>query len=326
MVKYMDNDLKVLCGSANPDLGREIASSLGIKLSDIHISRFADTETHVQIEESVRGKDVFIIQPTCPPVNENLMELLITIDACKRASARQITAVVPYYGYARQEHKSTGREPISAKLVADIISTAGANRVVSVDLHAAAIQGFFNIPMDHLTAVPILAHYFKKDRFKNAVVVSPDTGRTRVAEKYSDILQLPIAVMAKRRKGIGGKQVEPYTIIGNVKGKIAIVIDDVITSGSVTKQAEMLIDAGAKEIYLSITHPVLAAAAMERLQSPVVKELIVTNTVPVSEDKLLNGKVKVLSIAPLLAGTIQNIHRNKSVSHLFLKDKIVVPV
>ena len=324
--KPLNSDLKIISGSANPEFSVEIAQFLKVPLSEMSISKFADSETHVQIEESVRGKDVYIIQPTCPPVNENLMELLITIDACRRASARQITAVVPYYGYARQDHKSTGREPITAKLVADLIATSGADRVVSVDLHAAAIQGFFNIPMDHLTAVPILAGYFKKKEFKDAVIVAPDAGRAKLAEKYTDILQLPLAVMAKRRKGVGGKELELHSVMGDVKGKIAIIIDDVITSGSVTQEAKMLIDAGAKEVYLSITHSILAGQSLERLHSPVIKELITTNTVPVPKEKLLGGKVKVLSIAPLLAKVIRYIHQNKSVSQLFLKEKIVFPV
>ena len=324
--KSSNGDLKIISGSSNPALSAEISEFLKVPLSEISISKFADSETHVQIEESVRGKDVYLIQPTCPPVNENLMEFLITVDACRRASARQITAVVPYYGYARQDHKSTGREPISAKLVADLIATSGADRVVSVDLHAAAIQGFFNIPMDHLTAVPILAGYFKKKEFKNAVIVAPDAGRAKLAEKYTDILGLPLAVMAKRRKGTGGKELQVYSVMGDVKGKTAIIIDDVITSGSVTQEAERLLDAGAKEVYLSITHPILAGKAIERLQSPVVKALITTNTVPVPKEKLLNGKVKILSIAPMLGQVIQYIHQNMSVSQLFLKEKIVFPV
>ena len=324
--KPSNSNLKLISGNANPELSKEISELLKIPLSDIRTSRFADSETHVQIEESMRGQDLYIIQPTCPPVNENLMELLITIDACRRASASQITAVVPYYGYARQDHKSTGREPISAKLVADLIVTSGADRVVTVDLHAAAIQGFFNIPMDHLTAVPILAGYFKKKEFENAVIVSPDAGRVKLAEKYTDILQLPLAVMTKRRKGIGGKELELYNIMGDVKGKIAIIIDDIITSGSIVKHAELLVDAGADEVYLSITHPILASSAMERLQSPAIKELITSNTVPVPKEKLLGEKVKLLSIAPLLAKVIKNIHQNKSVSQLFLKERIVFAV
>jgi ribose-phosphate pyrophosphokinase len=324
--KPLNSNLKIISGSANPKLSNEIATHLKIPLVNIKTNKFPDSETHVQIEESMRGKDVYIIQPTCPPVNENLMELLITIDACKRASARQITAVIPYYGYARQDHKSTGREPISAKLVADLIATSGADRVVSVDLHASAIQGFFNIPMDHLTAVSTLASYFKKEKFKDAVIVSPDAGRTKLAEKYTDILGLPLAVMSKRRKGIGGKELSLYSIMGDVKGKNVIIIDDVITSGSIIQQAELLDNAGAKDIYLSITHPVLTNTAIQQLRSPIIKELIVTNTIPVPEEKLLDGKVKVLSIAPLLAKAIRNIHQNKSVSQLFLKGKFAFPV
>jgi ribose-phosphate pyrophosphokinase len=324
--KSLNGDIKLISGSANPELGEEIAKILGIQLCEIHTSRFADTETHVQVEDSVRGKHVFIIQPTCPPVNENLMELLIVTDACKRASARQTTVVVPYYGYGRQDHKSTGREPISAKLVADLITVAGADRLVSVDLHSAPIQGFFNIPMDHLTAVPILARYFRKKEFKNSVIVAPDAGRTKLAEKYTDILQIPMAVMTKRRKGVGGKEVDFFNIMGNVKGKTAIIIDDVIASGSITSEADMLAKAGAKEVYMSITHPILVGPALERLKNSALKELVVTNTVPVPGEKLTGGKVKVLSIAPLLAKVIRNIYQNQSVSGLFLKEKIIFPV
>jgi ribose-phosphate pyrophosphokinase len=326
VTKSENVDIKLICGSANINLGKEIAAILGTHLCDIRISRFADTEIHVQLEESVRGQDVYIIQPTCPPVNENLMEMLITIDACHRASARQITAVIPYYGYARQDHKSTGREPISAKLVADLITIAGADRVVSVDLHAAPIQGFFNIPMDHLTAVPILARYFRKPAFPDVVIVAPDAGRTKLAEKYIDILQVPMAIMTKRRKGIGGKDVEFFNIMGDVKDKTAIIIDDVIASGSIVKEADMLLKSGAREVYLAITHPVLVGPAIERIRQSSIKALVVTNTVPVPEEKLLNGKVKVLSIAPLLAKVVKNIHRNKSVSQLFRKDKLEFPV
>ena len=324
--KASNNRLKLICGRANSNLGKEISEILGVNLCKVNINTFPDSEIHVQVEESLRGKDVFIIQSTCPPVNENLMELLITIDACRRASARQITAVVPYYGYARQDHKSTGREPISAKLVADLLTVAGANRVVSVDLHAVSIQGFFNIPMDHLTAVPILARYIKSKNFEDAVIVSPDVGRTKVAEKYIDILHLPMAIMTKRREGIGGKKLKYFDIIGGVKGKTAIVIDDIIASGSITRLAEMLFKAGAKEVYLSITHPVLVGPALKLLRFSSVSELIVTNTVPVTGEKLIDGKIKVLSIAPLLAKTIGNIYNNKSVSKLFHEEKIIFPV
>ena len=318
--------LKLIAGRANPELAKEVAAALGTELCDIRINTFADTETHVQIEESVRGKDVFIIQPTCHPVNENLMELLVIIDACKRASARQITAVVPYYGYARQDHKSTGREPVTAKLVADLLTTAGVNRVVALDLHATQIQGFFSIPMDHLTAVPIMAGYIKKKEFKDAVIVSPDAGRTKMAEKYTDILQMPMVVMTKRRKGVGGKELEFYDVVGNIKGKTAIVIDDVIASGSIIKEVEILMKAGAKEIYMAITHPILVGQAVQHLKESSIKELIVTNTVPVPLEKQANGRVKVLSIAPLLAKVINSIHDNESVSKIFLEEHMIFPV
>ncbi len=325
-MECLEDDLKLICGRSNPDLGKEIAALLGTSLCQIRLSTFNDSEIHVQIEESLRGKDVFIVQPTCQPVNENLMELLIIIDACRRASARQITAILPYYGYARQDHKSTGREPISAKLVADLISTAGAHRVVAVDLHAAPIQGFFNIPMDHLTAIPILAGYFKNKGLKDMVIVSPDAGRTKVAEKYSDILQVPMAMMTKRRRGVGGQELQFFDIVGNVEGKTAILIDDVISNGSITKEAEMLSRSGAREVYLSITHPVLVGRAMELLQSSSIRELVVTNTIPVSAEKRLCSQVKVLSIAPLLANAIRRIHQNRSVSALFLEANLVFPV
>ncbi|MBM3241954.1 ribose-phosphate pyrophosphokinase [Candidatus Poribacteria bacterium] len=325
-VNPLVNDFKLFCGRANPDLGKEIAEILSVSLGKIRISTFADSEVHVQIDESIRGKDIYIVQSTCEPVNENLMELLVMLDAFRRASAHQITAIIPYYGYARQDHKSTGREPISAKLVADLITTAGANRVVSVDLHATQIQGFFNIPMDHLTAVPILANYFKENTLEDAVIVSPDVGRAKLADKYTDILHLPMALMNKRRSGVGGKKVEFLEIVGDVKGKTPIIIDDVIASGSIAKQAEELVKAGSKEAYIAITHPVLVGPAMERLQSPAVKELIVTNTILVPEKKRLGGKVKVLSIAPLLAKAIQRIHQHLSVSQVFMEENILFPV
>lgn len=325
-VNSLGDDFRLFCGRANPDLGKEIAEILGVSLGKICISTFADSEVHVQIDESIRGKDIYIVQSTCEPVNENLMELLVMLDAFRRASAHQITAIIPYYGYARQDHKSTGREPISAKLVADLITTAGANRVVSVDLHATQIQGFFNIPMDHLTAVSILADYFKKNTLEDAVIVSPDVGRAKLADKYTDLLHLPMALMNKRRRGVGGSKVEFLEIVGDVKGKTPILIDDVIASGSISKQAEELVKAGSKEVCLAITHPVLVGPAMELLQSPAVKELIVTNTIPVPEKKRLGGKVKVLSIAPLLAKAIQRIHQNLSVSQVFIDEKILFPV
>jgi ribose-phosphate pyrophosphokinase len=320
------NGLRLIAGRANPDLAKEIASILNVPLCDIRISTFANSETHVQIEESVRGKDVFIVQPTCLPANENLMELLVIIDACRRASARQITAVVPYFGYGRQDHKSTGREPVTAKMVADILTNVGVNRVVSVDLHSPQIQGFFNVPMDHLTAVPTLAGYLRKKEFKDAVIVAPDAGRVKMAEKYTDILQIPMAVMTKRRKGIGGNELEFYDVVGNIAGKTAIVIDDEISAGSIIQEVETLFKAGTSEVYLSITHPILLSAAVESLRASPIKELIVTNTVSVPQEKLAGGKVKVLSIAPLLSKVVLAIHDNDSVSQIFREEKLVFPV
>jgi len=325
-VNSLGDDFKLFCGRANPNLGKEIAEILGVSLGEISISTFADSEIHVQIDESIRGKDIYIVQSTCEPVNENLIELLVMLDAFRRASARQITAIIPYYGYARQDHKSTGREPISAKLVADLITAAGANRVVSVDLHATQIQGFFNIPMDHLTAVSILASYFKENKLEDAIIVSPDVGRAKLADKYTDILHLPMALMNKRRSGVGGNKVEFLEIVGDVEGKTPILIDDVIASGSIATQAEELVKAGSKEVCLAITHPVLVGRALERLQSHAVKELNVTNTIPVSEEKRLDGKVKVVSIAPLLAEAVRRIHQNQSVSQVFVEENILFPV
>lgn len=322
----LGNDFKLFCGRANPGLGQEVAERLGVSLGDIRINTFADSEVHVQIEESIRGKDIYIVQSTCAPVNENLMELLVMLDAFRRASAHQITAITPYYGYARQDHKSTGREPISARLVADLITTAGADRLVSVDLHATQIQGFFHIPMDHLTAVPILASYFRENTVENAIIVSPDVGRAKLADKYAELLGLPIALMNKRRSGVGGHQMEVLEIIGDVRGKTPIIIDDVIASGSIFKHAEALVKAGSQKVYIAVTHPVLAGPALERLSNPAIKEVVVTNTIPVPEEKRLGDRVKVLSIAPLLAQVIQRIHEHLSVSQVFTEENILFPV
>lgn len=319
-------DFRLFAGRANPELAKEIATILGVELGKISISTFPESEIHVQIEESIRGTDIYIIQPTCQPVNDNLMELLITIDAMKRASARQITAVIPYFGYARQDHKSTGREPISAKLVADLLTSAGANRVVSVDLHATQIQGFFNIPVDHLTAVTTLAGYFKEKQIENGVIVSPDVGRAKFAEKYMDILGLSLVLMHKRRSGVGGRKVEVVEIVGDVAGKTPIIIDDLIAGGSIYQQAESLVKAGANPAYISITHPVLVGEALKRLSHPSIREVVATNTIPVPPEKQLGGKIKVLSIAPLLAEAILRIHLHRSVSKVFFDQKLVFPV
>ncbi|MCZ6679550.1 MAG: ribose-phosphate pyrophosphokinase [Candidatus Poribacteria bacterium] len=322
------SNFRLFAGRANPALAKEIGAILGVELGKISIGPFPNSETRVQIEESIRGTDIYIIQPTCAPANEHLMELLITIDAMKRASAQQITAVIPYFGYGRQDRKATGREPISAKLVADLLTTAGAHRVVAVDLHVAQIQGFFNIPTDHLTAVTTLTHYFKDEQIDNGVIVAPDAGRVKLAEKYTDMLELPLALMHKRRSGAGGGQVETAGIIGDVAGRTPIIVDDEIaTGGTIYQQVIALQSAGANPAYISITHPVLVGSALERLSHPAIQEVVTTNTIPVPQEKQrMNDKIRVLSIAPLLAEAILRIHQHRSVSKVFFDQKLVFPV
>lgn len=309
-------DLRLFTGNANPKLAADVAQELGIELGKGEVGRFSDGEIRIKIDESVRGMDVFIIQPTCHPVNENLMELLLLIDAFKRASARRITAVVPYYGYGRQEKKVRPREPISAKLVADLISVAGADRVLTVDLHADQIQGFFNCPVDQLTAVPILAEYFQSLGFSNndVVVVSPDVGGVARARHFAEILGTPIAIIAKRRPE--PNKAEAMEVIGDVKGKTVIMVDDIVdTAGSLMKGAEAMLERGAKRIYACCTHPVLSGEAVKRIENGPIEQLIVTDTIPLGDKK--SEKIKVLSIAPLLAEAIARIHYEKSVSVLF---------
>lgn len=326
-VENVNRDFRLFTGRANPELGKEIGSILGVELGKIAIATFPDSEIHVQIEESIRGADIYIVQPTCEPVNDNLMELLIVMDALKRASARQITAVIPYFGYARQDHKSTGREPISAKLVANLLASAGADRIISVDLHATQIQGFFDIPFDHLTALATLASYLKEKHVENGVIVSPDVGRAKFAEKYADLLELPMALMHKRRAGVGGTDVEVKAeIVGDVRGRTPIIIDDLIASGSIYKHADSLVAEGANPAYISITHPVLTDDSTQRLNRPSIQEIVTTNTIPVPAEKQIDGKVSVLSIAPLLAEAILRIHKHKSVSKVFLDQQVIFPV
>ena len=314
----VSRDFRLFAGRANPALAKEIAAILRVELGKLSIGPFPNSETRVQIEESIRGTDIYHIQPTIEPANENLMELLITIDAMKRASARQITAIIPYFGYARQDHKTTGREPISAKLVANLLTTAGASRVMAIDLHVPQIQGFFDIPMDHLTAVTTLANYFRDKQIENGVVVAPDAGRAKLAEKYAQILRLPLAIMHKRRNGPDGQEVKFVELVGDVKDKTPIVIDDEIaTGGSIYQQAQALAAAGAKPAYVSIAHAVLVGPALERLKHPSIREVVTTNTIPTPAEKQLDGKIKVLSIAPLLAEAILRVHQHRSVSQVF---------
>jgi len=307
--------LRIFTGNANPALANEIAAHIGVPVGDAFVGHFNNGETQVIIDESVRGKEVFIVQPTCYPVNDSLMELLIMVDACKRASARHVTAVIPYYAYARQDRKTRGREPISAKLVANLLTTAGVSRVVTMDLHAGQIQGFFDIPLDHLLGVPILADYITSKNLKDLVVVSPDLGGVTRARQLADRLHAPIAIIEKRRPMPGVAEV--MNLIGNVEGKTAVIIDDIVdTAGSLTEGAKALERFGAKEVYACCTHAVLSHPAVERIQASNMKELIITNTIPVPEDKQC-PKLKVLSVAPIFGEAIMRIFSELSVSKLF---------
>ena len=317
--------LRFFTGGAHPGLAKEIADIIGVSLGKITIKSYPDTETWVQVMESVREADVFVLQPTGPPVNDTLMELLIILDAVKRASAATVTAVVPYYGYAKQDRKSTGREPITARLVTDLLIQAGAERVIAVDLHVAQIQGFFDIPMDHLPALTLLADDLRKKDLSNAVVVAPDVGRAKSAEKYARLLDLPMALMHKRRRR-GGEAPEVVALVGDVRGKTPIIVDDMIsTGGTIVNSAKALAREGANPAYIAVTHGVLVGPAVERLNHESIREVIVTNTAPISEEKRAKlPKLRVLSIAPLLAEVIQRIYKGESVSHVFGEDEVPI--
>ncbi|TJY38575.1 ribose-phosphate diphosphokinase [Cohnella pontilimi] len=312
---YHDGTLKLFSGSSNPELAKAIAKHIGVELGTVHLRRFSDGEIHIQLDESVRGANVFVIQSTCAPVNENLMELLVMVDALKRASAKSINVVIPYYGYARQDRKARSRDPITAKLVANLIETAGAHRVIAMDLHAMQIQGFFDIPVDHLLGVPILGDYFYEKDLENPVVVSPDHGGVVRARRLADTLNAPLAIIDKRRPE--PNVVEVMNIIGDVAGRTAILVDDIIdTAGTIALAATALKEAGAKELYACCTHPVLSGPAMERLQNSHLKEVVVTDTIPLRDLKGCT-KIRVLSVAPLIGEAITRIHEQKSISKLF---------
>lgn len=308
--------IKIFAGNSNQELAKKICSELGLPLGDAQVGLFSDGEITVNINETVRGVDVFVIQSTsCPNVNRNLMELLIMIDALKRASAGRISAVIPYYGYARQDRKAKARDPISAKLVADLITAAGADRVLSMDLHAAQIQGYFNIPVDHLVGEPILAEYFKAKNIEDLVVVSPDLGSVTRARKFAERLDAPIAIIDKRRPKANVAEV--MNVIGDIEGKNVILIDDMIdTAGTITNGAKALKDLGAKDVYACCTHPVLSGPAKERIANSVIKELVVLDTIHLDESFDLPNLVQ-LSVAPLFAETIRRVFNNDSVSKLF---------
>jgi ribose-phosphate pyrophosphokinase len=310
--------IRVFTGNANLELARKITENLGVTLGKAHVTSFSDGETRVEINENVRGMDVFIIQPSCPPVNITLMELLIMIDAVRRASADRITAVIPYYGYARQDRKVAPRAPITAKLVADLITQAGANRVLAMDLHAGQIQGFFNIPVDNLFATPILLDHIKKNYpGDNIVIVSPDTGGVERARAFGKRLGASLAIIDKRRDGPNEAQV--MNIIGHVKGKRVILLDDMIdTAGTVVQAAKALKEEGAIEVSVCCTHPVLSGPAVERIEQSDLKEVIVTDTVPLHEKARACSRIKVLSVSGLLSEAVRRIYYNDSVSSLFI--------
>ena len=312
----LDEKLKIFCGTANPALAGEICAFLGIPLGQTHMTRFSDGECYVQLLENVRGADCFIVQPTCHPVDSTLMELLLMIDALKRASARRITPVIPYFGYARQDRKDKPRAPISAKLVADLLTTAGANRSLIVDLHAPQIQGFFNIPVDHLFASPVLVSHFREMNLPSLTVVSPDAGGVERARFFAKKVDAPMAFVDKRRVEMDVTEV--MHLVGDVRGRTCLILDDIIdTAGTLVKTAVALMDNGAASVYACASHPVLSGPAIERISKSPLKEVVVTNTIPLTEEGRREPKIKVLSIAGLIARAIQSIHEETSVSRLF---------
>lgn len=312
-------ELKLLSGNSNVALAKSVAEYLGIELTKADIEKFKDGEISIKLNESIRGKDVYIMQPTSNPTNDNLMELLIMIDACRRASAGYVNAIVPYYGYARQDRKTRGREPITAKLVANLLTVAGADRVITMDLHAGQIQGYFDIPVDHFSAIRLLSTHFKDiayDKPDEFVVVSPDLGGVRRAREFADYLKLPIAIIEKRRPKPNVSEV--ISVIGDFKGKHAIIVDDMIdTAGTITNAGDFLINSGAKDVYLVATHGVFSGDAIQKINKSNVKEVIITDTIALSEEKRI-PKITQMSIAPLLSEAIHRINTYESISGLFV--------
>ena len=310
------DELKIFTGNAHPGLAESVCQYLDIPLGQAEVFKFANDNTFVRIQENIRQRDVFIVQPTCYPVNDNLMELLIMIDACKRASAGRITAVVPYYGYARTDKKDQPRVPITARLVADLLTAAGADRLLTVDLHAGQIQGFFNIPVDELTALPILSDYFQKKELADLVVVAVDIGISKKARDVADRMHAPLAIIEKRRVG-NDETTETMNVIGEVEGKIALTFDDEIaTGGTIVSAAAALADHGVKEVFCCVTHPILSGNAPELMAKSNFTEVVVADTIPVAQEKR-NGKITVLSVAPLLGEAISRIHKGLSVGDMF---------
>jgi ribose-phosphate pyrophosphokinase len=317
-IRSMNHDrLKVFSGNAHPGLAREICHWLDKPLADAEIRQFSDGEIHLQIQENVRGEDVFVVQPTSTPVDRNLMELLLILDALKRASAKRITAVLPYYGYARQDRKDRPRVPISARLVAAVLETAGADRVLTLDLHAAQIQGFFDIPVDHLFSAPVMIEYFRTLQLSDITVVSPDAGGVERARAFAKRLNSPLAIIDKRREEANVAEV--MNVVGEVKGRHCMIVDDIIdTAGTLVKGAEALLEKGAASVTACATHAVLSGGAVKRIEASLLKEVVVTNSIPLSEEARKSSRIKSLSIAKLLAEAIRSIHEETSVSGLFI--------
>ncbi len=313
---FLNDNLKIFSGSSNPDLTIAICKYLELPIGGAKIERFPDGEKMVRIEDDVRGRDCFVVQSTCRPVDEYLMELLIYLDCLRRASAKRITAVIPYFGYARQDRKDEGRVPITAKLVANLITTAGADRVLAVDLHAHQLQGFFDIPVDHLMGELVLSKYFKDKRLGNVAVVSPDVGNIKIASRYVSHLGSELAIIHKRR--ISGSEVKAQEIIGDVEGKNVVMCDDIIaTGGTICSAAKLVKERGAEKIYVGATHGVFAGNALELLKDAPIQEIIVTDTIPLSEEAKKIKKIKVLTVSGMLGEAIKRIHRDESVSSLF---------
>jgi len=309
--------LELVSGRSHPELARDIAGQLGVELGEANLREFANGEIHCRYGASIRGSDVFIVQTHCGPVNDSLMEHLIMIDAAKRASAKRITAVCPYYGYSRQDRKATGREPITAKLVADMLSVAGADRVVSVDLHSGQIQGFFDVPFDHLTAAPVLVDYLRDQAIKDLVVVAPDAGRVRVADRFGQILGADLAMVHKRRSHVKANAVEALHVVGDVDGRTCVLIDDMIdTAGTIVAAANLLAERGATEVWAMATHPVLSDPAVDRLKNSALTKVVVTNTLPIPPERQFD-KLEVLSVAKLISDAIDAVFEDTSVSEIF---------
>jgi ribose-phosphate pyrophosphokinase len=314
--------LELFSGRSHPELAQEIADHLGVRLGEANLREFSNGEIHCRYGSSVRGTDVFIVQTHCNPVNDSLMEQLIMIDAAKRASAKRITAVCPYYGYSRQDRKATGREPITAKLVADMLQTAGADRVVSVDLHSGQIQGFFDLPFDHLTAMPVLLAELRRHGTEDLVVVAPDAGRVKVAERYSQQLNTDLALVHKRRPRGSANEVEALHVVGEVEGRTCVLIDDMIdTAGTICAGAELLVEHGAADVWAMATHALLSDPALERLEKAPISRVVVTNTLPVPPERQIE-KLEVVSVAGLIADAIDAVFEDTSVSEIFGGDNL----